>query len=413
MLLFYILLLGGIFLKRVLIVGNCISAVSAAEAFRKHDTKTPITIISKEPHLAYYRLQLSNFLGKDPDINNLLIKKPEWYKKNNIEVLLSTKVKEIVPEENLVKLDNKEKISFSKLLLANGSSPFMPPVPGNKKKGVFTIRTINDVKELYNFTKDKSRGIIIGGGVLGLEAAWGLAQNQKNVTVIERGEYILSRQLDKRASNLLKTQGEKNNVKFITSKNVVSIDGENSVQAITLDDGKQIPADFVIFSTGVRPNLDIVKGLPIDCNRGIVVNEYMETSVENIYAAGDVAEYQGLNFGIWPVASQQGKIAGLNMANIKTPYEKIAPSNYIRVFDINIFSIGNIKDKRAQSIYDIDPENKTYRCAYIKDNHIIGANLLSDTKPAVKISKAIKSKKIIPDEIIKNNNFKELIKYLQ
>lgn len=396
----------------ILIIGNCVAAVSAAESFRKHDKKTPVIIVSKEPHLAYYRMKLSNLLGESPDVKDIFIKRPEWYTENNIRVLLSDKAETIIPEEKLVVLNSGKKLNYSKLLLANGSSPFLPPVPGNTLKGVLTIRTIDDVKKLYTISKDKKRGIIIGGGVLGLEAAWALAQKGKDITVIERGPYILSRQLDKNASNLLKEQGEKNNVSFITSKNVTSIQGNDFAEAVTLDNDKQIPADFVIFSTGVRPNIDIIENTQIKTNRGIIVNQFMETSVEDIYAAGDVAEYQETNFGIWPVALKQGETAGLNMADVKTPYEKIAPSNFIKVFDINIFSIGDIADKKSHSISDVDTKNTIYQCIYIKNNHIIGANLLQNTKPAVKILQAIKSKKIIPDNIIQKNSFSDLIKYL-
>ena len=183
--------------------------------------------------------------------------------------------------------------------------------------------------------------------------------------------------------------------------------GDKEVTDIKLGDGQTIPVEFVVFATGVRPNIDLVKNTSIQAARGIVVDEYMQTSVNDIYAAGDIAEYNGQVYGIWPVAIEQGKTAGLNMAEQKTPYSEVIPSNYLKVFDVEIFSVGDLcKDGSPHtSIKSISKEDNIYRVVFFKDSIPVGAILFGDTKPATKISKAIKSGVKISDKVIDSEDF--------
>ncbi|MCR4431296.1 MAG: FAD-dependent oxidoreductase [Tepidanaerobacteraceae bacterium] len=395
----------------VVIIGNCAASVYAIEAFREHDKSTPIVVVSKEPYLAYYRMKLSHLIGEDPDVNEILIHTPEWYEQNNVEILLGTQALAINPADNSVKLDSGQTLKYSSLLCAMGSHAFVPPVKGVDLKGVFSIRTLDDVKKLYLYSHDKEKGVIIGGGVLGLETAWSLAKKGKKITVVETSSFLLSNQLDAISSDILKSLGIKAGLNFILSAQLSEINGNDSVSSATLKDGSSIPAEFVIFSTGVRPNADILKDADIQTNRGVIVDSGMRTAVENIFAAGDVAEYNGKVYGIWPVAKEQGRIAGLNMAGAAASYSEIVPSNYIKVFDTDIFSAGDLcrQESDYAAITDTQPENKIYRKVFLKNNVPVGVILLGDTKPAMKISKAIKKRQVIPEEIIISNNFNKFI----
>ncbi|HHY04148.1 MAG TPA: NAD(P)/FAD-dependent oxidoreductase [Thermoanaerobacterales bacterium] len=401
-------------MKPVIIIGGGIAALSAAEAFRKIDKDTPLIIFSGEPYYTYYRMRLSESLGKDPSIESLLVKPINWYEKNNIDVALDNQVTSIDVENNTITIDNQKKHPFSKLLLANGSSAFVPPIPGRELENVFSIRTFNDVKQFYDFTKDKKSGVVIGGGLLGLEAAWALSNNQKNITVIEGGPYILRRQLDETAANLIQSLGEKNNINFVLSGRSEELKGNKEVEQVVLGEGKTLSAEFVIFATGVRSNLDIVSNTPIKTSRGILVNDYMQTNIDNIYAAGDVAEYNGNVFGIWPVAKEQGKIAGMNLAGQATTYNEVVPSNFLKVFGIDAFSAGNTsKDGDIQkTISKYSPNDNIYQIVFIKDNSIIGTILVGNTKPALKISKAIKTKLKISDKVLNQDDFDVLVNSL-
>ncbi|WP_213975357.1 NAD(P)/FAD-dependent oxidoreductase [Tepidanaerobacter acetatoxydans] len=398
----------------VIIIGNGIAAVSAAEAFREHDKNTPLIIISGEPYYAYYRLRLSDLLGGTPDLDKLYIHKPEWYRNLNIDVWLGHKASKIDTQKQSVTLDNGKTVNFSKLLLANGSSAFIPPVPGTDIPGVFSIRSLDDVNNFNEFIKDKTQGVVIGGGLLGLEVAWSLANKGKNVYVVEGSSYILSKQVDQTASELLMTLGKKAGINFVTQGRLSQIMGDRAVTSVQLNDNQTISTEFVVLSTGVRSNIDIVKNTSIQSTRGVQVNEYMQTSVENIFAAGDIAEYKGQVYGIWPVAREQGKTAGFNLAGKQIPYNEVIPSNYLKVFGVEIYSVGDLckDDSSCSTIKKFDKEDNIYSVVFLRNNIPVGAVLFGDTKPAMKISKAIKSGIQIPDEIIQKNSFEEFLKVL-
>lgn len=391
----------------IVIIGNGISGLSAAEAFREHDKDTPVIILSDESYYAYYRMWLSGLVGQTPDLDKLYIRKPEWYRDLNIDVQLNCKVIGIDTQKQSVILDDGKTVVFSKLLIANGSRPFIPPIPGKNLTGVFSIRSLDDINIFNDFITDKTHGTIIGGGLLGLEIAWSLAKKGREVYVIEGAPYILFKQLDKTASELLTSLGKKAGISFVIQGQLSQIVGNEQVTSIQLSDGQTIPAEFVVFSTGVRSNIDLVKDTSIQTGRGIQVDEYMQTSAQNIYAAGDIAEYKEQVYGIWPVAREQGKTAGLNMAAKKTSYNEVIPSNYLKVFDVEIYSVGDLcKDDRPCIIINsFDQENNVYRAVFLRDNVPVGAILFGDTKPAMKISKAIKSGVKISDKIVKSGVF--------
>lgn len=402
-------------MESIIIIGGGIAGVSAAEAIRANNKKCCITILGDEDYLPYYRMRLSHEIGKNPRVSNLLIHESDWYVQNNIVFKNKSKVVEIDAKKHLVVLNN-EKLHFDKLLIANGSSPFVPPVEGVHHQGVFALRTVNDLKKLYNFVENKETGTVIGGGVLGLEAAWGLASRAgKEIVLLERGPYLLSKQLDKKGSDMLKARGEAAGITFFTQCNVNKIDGTEKVEGIHLETQGCISTQFVIFATGIRPNINIFKKSSLDVGRGVVVNEFMETSIDGVYAAGDVAEYREKVYGIWPVAREQGRTAGLNMAGIKKRYEEVVPSNYISVFDTKVFSAGQIHDNDKQNcivIEDYRPKEGIYRKLVIEDGVIIGVILVGNTKKALDFQKAIKNKLPIDKTLINKNSFKEIVKIL-
>ncbi|MCG1011000.1 NAD(P)/FAD-dependent oxidoreductase [Tepidanaerobacter sp. GT38] len=394
----------------IVIIGNGISSVAAAEAFRKHDKDTPIVIFGDEPYYAYYRIRLSGLIGDTPNLDKLYIRKPEWYRDLNIKVNLNQKVISIDPANNEITLENGNTFYFSKLLIASGSSPFVPPIQGKELAGVFSIRSMDDVITFNDFISDKTQGAVIGGGLLGLEIAWSLAKKGKKVHVIEGAPHILFKQLDETAAEILTDLGKKANINFIVQEQLNKISGKEKVTDIQLGNGETIPVEFVVFATGVRSNIDFVKNTSIQSARGIVVDEYMQTSVKDIYAAGDVAEYKGQVYGIWPVAQEQGKTAGLNMAGQKISYSEVVPSNYLKVFDVEIYSIGDLcKDGKPHDTIK-SYSNNIYRVVFFKDNIPVGAILFGDVKPAIKISKAIKARTKISDKIIKSQDFEGFLK---
>jgi nitrite reductase (NADH) large subunit len=390
----------------VVVVGNGVAAVSAVESFRRIDNTTPIVVVGEEPYHAYYRIRLTQGMGEIPDENKLLIHPPKWYRDKGVEVMLNRQAVSVEVENRRVILTDG-RLSYSKLLLAQGSKPFVPPVLGSDLPGVFSIRTLDDVKGLHSFSQGKERGTVVGGGVLGLEVAWALAQKGQKISVIEGSSHILSRQLDETASGLLTSLGQRAGIEFVVSDKLNRVQGHGKVHSILLDRHQEIPTDYVVFSTGVRPNIRIVQGTPIKIDKGIQVNEFMQSSVEDVYSAGDVAEFRGQVHGLWSVAKEQGKCAGLNMAGDETPYNEIPPSNYIKVFGVDIFSVGDLcKDGSAQAVMtNYEPEQYRYSAVFFKEEGPVGAILFGDTRAAVPVSRAIKSGQKFSRDLITQGNF--------
>ncbi|AEM78302.1 NAD(P)/FAD-dependent oxidoreductase [Thermoanaerobacter wiegelii] len=391
---------------KYVLIGNGIAALSACENIRKNDRGGKITIISKEPYPTYYRLKLSQFLGKDLNFKSLLVKEENWYTDNNIELMLNTSVKKVDTKNKKLILSNDEIISYDRLIIATGSSSFIPNVLGREKKGVFAIRSLEDVKDLNEFIKDKKKGVVIGGGLLGLEAAWTLRQNGYEITVVEFFPRLLPRQADEEGSMILKDIIESNGINLLLGAEVTEITGQ-TVNGIILKDGTKMDADFVIFSSGVKPNIDIVKETEIKVNKGIIVDEYMRTNIEDVYAAGDVAEFNGKIYGLWTVAMAQGKNAGLNVSGNKTLYKEVTPSSTLKITGIDVFSAGDISGEG--NISKGYRGNNVYYKLYFKDGIIVGAILIGDIGKSTKLKNAIESKQDFSNILNKGFGAKDII----
>lgn len=371
---------------KYLIVGNGIAGLSAAKEIRGKDKDGSILIISSESYLTYYRVRLTEALEKGLEKEELIVNDRDWYKKNNIDIRLETKVTRIEEDEDRIVLENGEEISYEKLLLATGGKPFTPPIKGKEKEGVFTLRTLEDLESIREYIGDKKDIIVIGGGLLGLEAAWALKEQGKNVTVVEFAPYLLPRQLDEELGKKLEERLKAEGLDIFVPALTKEIKGDERVESIELDIGKTLKADAVIISTGIRANIDILEGSSIGTNKGIVVDENLRTNQDNIFAAGDAAEFKDSIAGLWTTSMEQGKIAGLNMTGESLEYTGIKPFTRLSLKDIKIFSAGDIGS------YDdlkIEEKEENYKKIFTRDNKIIGGILFGDLKEMNSFKKSI------------------------
>ncbi len=250
----------------------------------------------------YHRLQPSDADEGDPfrfKYLDFYIKPAEWYQENNIKLTLGMTVTEIRKDSKEIVLANGETRKYDKLILATGAEAFIPPIKGADQEGVTAIRSLEGVKRLQETLKKISKAGVIGGGILGLEAAWELKKAGKEVTVIELSPNIMNKQLDEKGSALLQDAAEKSGIRVITGKGIEEIAGEGKASGVKLADGTTADGELVILSTGVKPNIELAKAAGIETGRSIKVNERMETSEKDIYACGDCAEYNGVNYAIW------------------------------------------------------------------------------------------------------------------
>jgi len=381
---------------KYMIIGNGVAGSTAAYHIRKHDSNSDITIITNEATPFYSRIRLIEYLAGEAAENDIVIHKREWYEKNNIRLLMDTTAVEIDKERKEVVTSKGERFGFDKLLLATGGFSFVPPITGSDKKGVFTLRTIRDADEIISYSKGMKKVLIIGGGALGLEAGNALRKRGLNITVVEFFPRLLPRQMDTEGAEILKTQLESMGFIFYLGARSKEITGDDRAQGLVLEDGTKIDSDLIIISAGIRPSSGLGMKLGLAVNKGLIVNDMMETGIKDIYAAGDLIEHRGVFYGIWPASEKQGEIAGINMAGGNAIYEGTTMSNVLKIVGIDIAAAGDIDaDGKYESVIQKDTEKYTYKKLVIKDNIFSGAILYGDISGYRRILKAIDEKKDI------------------
>jgi nitrite reductase (NADH) large subunit len=381
---------------KYIIIGNGVAGTTAAANIRKIDHEGEITILSDEAYPFYSRIRLMEYISGDADEIRLVIYKDTWYEKNNIKLLLNTPVSEINKNKKEVIISSGHTLKYCALLIATGGLSFVPQIPGSDKKGVFTLRILKDAIEIKKYAEQSKKVVLIGGGVLGLEVGNSLRKTGHSIFVVEFFPRLLPRQMDKEGAEILKTQMEKMGFAFFLGAKTREIIGDEKVKSVILDDGTIIDCDMVIISAGVKPNTELADKLGIKCNKGIPVNDRLETEINNIYAAGDIAEHRGIYYGIWPAAEEQGRTAGINMAGGSAIYTGTLPSNILKIAGINLISAGDVDpDKNLESIVQKDSSNFIYKKLVIKDNYIAGCILYGNIDNWKKIKKAMDEKKDI------------------
>jgi nitrite reductase (NADH) large subunit len=385
-------------MTRYVIVGNGVAGTTAAEEIRKIDETGSITIVSDEDVPFYYRIRLPEILADEVPEQKIIAKNVEWFKEHSIDLYLQTTVSEIDANSKTLLTQKGEKIDYDKLLLANGSHSFIPPIPGSDLPGVFALRSIQDARDIRKWAETSSQIILIGGGVLGLEAGNGLRKLGKDVTVIEVLPRLLPMQLDVEAASRLQAMLEEMGFSFRLGTKTTSITGKGFAEGVSLDDGQSLPADLVLISAGVRPNLDLARQMDLELNKGIKVDAFLQTSRQDVYAAGDVTEFQDRVYGIWPAAEDQGRIAGRNMAGKQEPYHGTVMSNILKVVGIDLASAGEI-DVDGQYESRVHSDNDLYRKIVLQENKIIGCIMLGSTKGFQTVLKLMKEQKDVSDSI--------------
>ena len=390
---------------RYLIIGNGIGGLSAAREIRNHDKEGTIVLISREPYLTYYRPKLTEGIFKEFTVDNLLVYDENWYSKKNIKTYLRTTVEKIDIDNNTVYLDDNRKIEYEKLLIATGSHPFIPPIKDKNKEGVFALRTLQDLYEFKEFLKSCNTVSVIGGGLLGLEAAWSLKQLGKEVNVIEFAPYLLPRQLDMELANKLEEKLNSLGLSIYTNSQVEEVLGNERTNGIKLIGGREIPTDAILISSGIKPNIDLIRDTSIEYDKGIKVDSQMRTNIVNVFAVGDVVEIDGMVLGLWPAANEQGKIAGANMAGVEMEYKQPKIFTTLDIGDIKVFSAGIINN--YDRIYEYkDSSRDIQHKLFTRDGIITGVILFGDIKDRNKFNTLVASQLPVEELLKEDYRFK-------
>jgi len=378
---------------RVVIIGNGIAGVTAARTIREQDSEAEIEIYTAEGCHHYPRPQLIEFLAGRVPPERVVLHDELWYRDRGIGVHLKTPVAGLEPEHGQIVLGSGDRVSYDRLLLATGARPYLPEIPGIDREGVFTLRTLEDARALKGRAQRAKELIVIGGGLLGLEAARAFcATTGAPAHVLERRGWPLSRQLDREGGELLMRRLREMGVEIITEAQSLQILGDERVRGVELRDGRMIDGGLVLMATGIVPNVELAREAGLEVNRGVVVDEHLQTSAPGIYAAGDVAEFGGRVYGIIPAALEQARIAALNIAGEGAEYGGTVPSNTLHVAGIELFSVGEVDpppEAGFEEIRDRDEERGIYKKLVFRDGRLVGAILLGTRRNSIHLARLI------------------------
>jgi nitrite reductase (NADH) large subunit len=379
-----------------LIVGNGVAGNSAAETIRRIDPAGKILMFSKENYYFYYTPALPEYLGGEKQVKDFIIHDALWYEKNRIDLYLETEITQIDSQKKVALTPKGTKFPYDQLLLACGGKSFMPPIPGASSPGVFTLRTIEDADAIRKKLQGAKKAVVIGGGLLGLEAGNGLRKAGLEVSVVEFFPRLLPRQTDIAGAALLQRQMEEMGFRFHLGTKTREIAPTQDGLRVVLEGGPELPAHLVLISAGVRPELTLAQTLKLAVDKGIKVDDHLFTGLKGVYAAGDPIEHRGRFYGIWPASMEQGRVAGANMAGQERTYAGTVPSNSLKVVGIDLLAAGELDaEGKMESAVVKDEARKIYRKLVLKDHCIVGAMFLGDSRGKEEIQRAIQSKKDI------------------
>jgi nitrite reductase (NADH) large subunit len=369
----------------LVIVGNGMAAARLVEELTQTaQGRYAIAVIGDEPRLAYNRVLLSSVLAGETGSHEIELKPAAWWRDRGVTLKYGCLATEIDVGRRELKIANEESIAFSRLVLATGSTPLRLNVPGADLAGVNTFRDSRDVDLLLTLAVQRKRVVVVGGGLLGLEAAYGLAKAGAAVTLVHLMDRLMERQLDAPAAELLKYLVERKGIKILLNASTSRIHGETHVEGVELTDGRRIDADAVIFAAGIRPNIVLAKDAGIPVNRGIVVDDHLQTTAPGIFALGECAEHRGICYGLVEPAYEQAHVLGRHLAGKAAAYQGSLVATNLKVSGVSVFSAGDfLGADGTETIALNDFRHGTYKKLVISDGRLSGAVLVGDTGDAL------------------------------
>lgn len=379
---------------RVIIIGNGLAGTIAAKTLREQDRTVEIDVFADEKYHYYPRPNLIEFLAGNLPLERIFAFPEEWYSEQNVNVHLEKSGIRIFPDSKEIEIAGGKREKYDFLVLANGSLAFVPPIKGAEKQGVFTLRTLDDAFEILDCLKDRRRVTVIGGGLLGLETARAVKSRDVEVEVVEFFGHLLPRQLDPQGGSLLKGQIEKMGINVHLGLTCEEVLGQDIVTGLRFKGGREIQTDVVLVAAGVRPNLRIAQEAGLETDRGLVVDDYLQSSHPDIWAAGDITQHAGRVYGIIPASFNQARIAALNVLGQRQKYEGTIPSNTLKVLGIDLTSVGmvNPEDESFEELREENADKGTYKKIVIKNGEVCGLICIGTKKGVSEISRLISRK---------------------
>lgn len=380
---------------RLVVIGNGVAGVTTARLVAERDPSAEVTLYSDEPYPYYPRPRLIELLAGRVAPENMPFYPEEWYQKRGLHVVLSRRVGQLKPRSREIILANGESVSYDRLVLATGARPWVPPITGADTEGVYTLRSMDDALALRDRAREGKRAVVLGGGLLGLDTAMALRAHGIEVTVVEVAPHLLPRQLDAEGAVVLQRAIEERGVNVLTRDTCALLERRNGNLRLSLKSGRALEAGLVVISAGVRPSFELAQEAGLRCNKGVLVDERLLTGAPDVYAVGDVAEFNGRVWGIIPAALAQAQIAAAQICGERDAlYKDIVPSTTLKVTGIDLTSMGEVNPQGNGFVEErrVDADRGIYKKLVFRDGRVVGAIILGDRSGIRAISQLIERK---------------------
>jgi nitrite reductase (NADH) large subunit len=383
----------------LVVIGNGMAAARLVdELTRLAPGRFDITVVGEEPDLAYNRVLLSSLLAREVTRQDIELKPRSWWEERGVTLVCGRQASDIDVRRGIVRVRGGKKLPFAKLVLATGSEPIRLPLPGADLPGVMTFRNVGDVDAMLRLARPGAPAVVIGGGLLGLEAAYGLKKAGADVTVVHLMDRLMERQLDARAGAMLKDAMEAQGIRVLLEAESAAVQGRRKVRGLRLADGRTIDADLLVMAAGIRPRAGLARVAGIAVQRGILVDDQLQTSAPGVYALGECAEHRGACYGLVEPAYEQARVLAGHLAGEPAEYQGSLLSTNLKVSGVDVFSAGDfIGDSGTEPIVYSDPEEGVYRKLVIRDGRIAGVVLVGDTSDALWYLELLRNRVAISD----------------
>ncbi|NEW05825.1 NAD(P)/FAD-dependent oxidoreductase [Paenibacillus sp. SYP-B3998] len=388
--------------EKLVLIGNGMAGINTIEQMLKlAPDKYEITVIGKEPYPNYNRIQLSYLLEGSKTFKDTILNDYPWYEQNGIQLLTGVEATRIDLSTKRVQMSDGQFRPYDKLIIATGSNPAMLPIPGVDKDGIVSFRDMQDCQRMTDAACTFMRAAVIGGGLLGLEAAKGLLKLGMQVTVVHLCPDLMERQLDSAASAMLKAELEEQGIQFLLNKKTVEILGDNRVKSLQFEDGSKLETDFVVMAVGIVPLTTLARDCGLEVGRGIIVDDYMQTSAPDVYAVGECNQHRGISYGLIAPLFEQGAVLAKHLCGLSAqPYQGSIVSTKLKISGVDVFSAGEFQDEPGLDVIRMqDNWKKTYKKVLLRENRIVGGVLFGDVSDSAQLFKWVKAQETMTREI--------------
>lgn len=369
-------------MKRLVVVGNGMAGIACVEQILKHEPEFEISVFGDETHVNYNRILLSSVLAGEKEPDEIILNDIDWYRRHGIELRLGVRVHDIDRANRVVHGNDGSSVAYDRIILATGSNPSIPAIEGKDKEGVYVFRTMDDTRNLISRASSGLRAVVIGGGLLGLEAARGLQVRGCDVTVVHRSKNLMSRQLDATGGHFLQRAMEQLGLRVLLHHQTAAVLGNGHVEGVRFADGKELEAELVVIAAGIRPNMHLAKAAGLEVRDGIIVNDYLQTSDPRIFAVGECTEHRGVTFGLVAPLYEQAKVLAAHITgNDTSPFEGATLATRLKIMGVDVFSAGAFEEREPgiEVVRYEDAALGIYKKLLIKDNRLYGVILVGDT----------------------------------